>query len=161
MPWGWLCGGRVTGGSCHHRLCFVKFSVPCCCSADVSLMRPASLPGLRAPRLCCVQSLSRASSVCLSDVGYADCIFIFVMLPWFTVSLLTTGYCSRLFCSFANKVALTKADLQGREGSCSHFTPWTERCPVSPLVSFLQRLSNCRSSSTAAVVGRGLNRVFF
>lgn len=49
--------------------------------------------------------------------------------PGLLYLLLTSGYCFRFFCSFANKVALTKADLQGREGSCSLITlDWKMPC---------------------------------
>lgn len=46
--------------------------------------------------------------------------------------LLTSGYCFRFFCSFANKVALTKADLQGREGSYSHYHFGLKDAPCNP-----------------------------
>lgn len=38
--------------------------------------------------------------------------------PGLSAILLTLIYCFRFFRSFANKVELTKADLQGREGFC-------------------------------------------
>ena len=50
-------------------------------SAVVALMTEArSTPGLCIPCLCCLwRNLWSISSVCPSDVGYADCVFISVM----------------------------------------------------------------------------------
>lgn len=44
-------------------------------------------PSLCIPRLCCLWRTCSISIVCLSDAGYADCTFISVMLPWFTLPL--------------------------------------------------------------------------
>lgn len=107
-------------GSCYHCFCFVK---------------PSVLP----PLLCwrgsdeACSALVHASPVCAvsgEPVEHFDCLFEWCWLCQLyfhfcnvalVYLLLTSGYCFRLFCSFANKVALTKADLQGREGSCSHY----------------------------------------
>lgn len=109
------------------------------CAAAYALSRPVFPP----PLLCCpgcddrgllhpwsVHSLSVLSLEkpvehlkCLSEWCWLCrlCVHFCDVTPRLLHLLLTSGYCFRLFCSFANKVALTKADLQGREGSCSHY----------------------------------------
>lgn len=111
-------------------VCVGRLSLPIACALSSSLFPCPSSTDLAGGGLLCsglciplsvlsLVTLESISSVCLSDVGYADCICCVCNVTLLTRLELTSGYCFRFFCSFANKVALTKADLQGREGSCT------------------------------------------
>lgn len=79
-------------------------------------------PVLCIPRLCCLWRTCRAFKLSVWVMLVMPNVFSFLSCyPGLLYFLLTSGYCFHLSCSFANKVALTKADLQGREGSCSHY----------------------------------------
>lgn len=86
-PCAWGLAVWMWEGSCYHCSCFVKSGVPlpllCWRGSDeaCSILVCASPSALSLENLCSI------SIVCLSDVGYADCIFISVMLPWFTLPL--------------------------------------------------------------------------
>lgn len=76
---------------------------PCPCSADLALRRPA-VPLVCASLCLLVCAVPgepvEHSFVCLSDVGYAACVFITVMLPWFTLPLTNLWLLFSLFLFF-------------------------------------------------------------
>ena len=110
------------GGPCDCCLCSVQFSVSLPLLCQSSSGEACSTLVCASPCLCCLWRTCRAFQLSVRVMLVMLIVFSFLWCsPGWLCLLLTSGYCFRLFCSFANKVALTKADLQGREGSCSHY----------------------------------------
>lgn len=74
---------------------------------------------------------------------YTNYFYLFkVVAPWFiylftNLLFIVFAFSVCLFFVFANKVELTKADLQGREGGSSPLLVWTERCFYVTFGAFL------------------------
>lgn len=120
-PCAWGLAAWMWEGSCYHCLCFVKSSVSllllCCRGSDKACSTPVC-----ASLVCAVSGEPVASQLSVWVMLVMPTVPSFLYCyPGLLYLSLTSGYCFHLFCSFANKVALTKADLQGREGSCSHY----------------------------------------